>query len=273
MRWIKTLISGIVGTAFQLIQGVMFVLFGPRRVGTWERSVILYRLVKARIANRGRSASSFGEQLVIVEAILRIPQEKAGAIAEFGCYKGISTVVISIAAKSVDRRVIVFDSFEGLPEPEGTVHHIVGGSKLAYQKGAYTGTLEEVRSVVTKDGEVGQVEFVRGFFSDTLPRRPAGEKYALIFEDADLVQSVRDILEHAWPRLQEGCVFFCHEALDLEVAKLFYDDAYWLRTHGQKSPGLAGVGMGLPLNWGKFGAESVSARLGSSLAAIIKPFR
>jgi hypothetical protein len=49
--------------------------------------------------------------------------------------------------------------------------------------------------VVSKYGEVEQVEFVRGFFCDTLTRRPPEEKYVLIFEDADLVESVHDILK------------------------------------------------------------------------------
>lgn len=92
----------------------------------------------------------------------------------------------------------------------------------------------------------------------------------MIFEDADLVESVRDILEHAWPKLQEGCIFFCHEARDLEVAKLFFDDAYWLRLHGRKAPGLAGVGWGLPVGWGKWGSQEIWVRCGSSLAVTIK---
>jgi O-methyltransferase len=271
MRWIKTVISGSIGFAVHLLQGLTFVFLGSRRVGTWTRLAVLRRIVKARRANKGRSASSFGEQLVLVDAILCIPPDKPGVVAEFGCFKGLSTVAISIAAKCVGRQVVVFDSFEGLPEPEDAVHQMVSGSEVKYERGAYAGSLDEVRSVVSKYGEMGQVEFVRGFFCDTLPRRPAGETYVLIFEDADLVQSVRDVLQHAWPRLQGGCVFFSHEALDLEVAKLFFDDAYWLKTNGQKSPGLAGVGLGLPLNWGKWGTESISSRLGSSLAAITKP--
>lgn len=270
MRKIKAIISKTIEQIVKILQALVFILFGSRQVGCTTRAKVVLRISKARRKNQGLSSSTFGEQLVLAGAILNIPPDKQGFVAEFGCYKGISTVALSIAAKYAGRRVVVFDSFEGLPEPKETVQQIISGAEINYPKGAYAGTLEEVRSVVSQYGEVEQVEFVRGFFCDTLTGRPPGEKYVLIFEDADLVESVRDILKHAWPRLQDGCIFFCHEALDLEVAKLFFDDAYWLRLHGQRAPGLAGVGMGLPIDWGKWGTQEISARCGSSLAAAIK---
>lgn len=270
MRKIKTIISKTIEQTVKIFQALVFILFGSKRADCLTRANVVLRIFNTRRKNKGLSSSTFGEQLVLVDAILNIPPDKQGVVAEFGCFKGISTVAISIAAKYAGRRVVVFDSFEGLPEPKEIVHQMVSGAVIDYQKGAYAGTLEEVRSVVSKYGEVEQVEFVRGFFCDTLIIRPPEEKYVLIFEDADLIESVRDILEHAWPRLREGCIFFCHEALDLEVTKLFFNDAYWSKLHGQKSPGLAGVGMGLPIDWGKWGTQEISGRCGSSLAATIK---
>lgn len=171
--------------------------------------------------------------------------------------------------------MIVFDSFEGLPEPVEKVHSIASGKVVEYTKGAYSGTLEEVRSLVEQYGEIDQVEFVKGFFCHTLPARPADERYALVFEDADLVESVRDVLQHAWPRLEPECIFFSHEALDLEVAKLFFSDDFWLKAHGCEAPGLVGVGLGLPIDAGKsgtFGMRGFGIRgvCSSNLAGIIK---
>jgi hypothetical protein len=266
----KAAISKIVERLVKLLQALAFILVGPKSVGLGDRWTIARRIAAALRQHPGRSASTYGEQLYLVRAILNLPNERAGAIAEFGCFKGMSTVAISIAAKYACRRVLVFDSFEGLPADEEAVHQVVSGTKVNYKKGDYAGTLEEVRDVVTRCGEIGQVEFVRGYFCDTLPLRPADEKYALIFEDVDLISSVRDILQHAWQRLAKDGVFFCHEALDLEVAKLFFDDAYWQKLHQQKAPGLAGVGMGLPIDWGRWGNREVFARVGSCLAATTK---
>ena len=266
----KALISKTVERAVKFLQALAFICVGPKSVGLGGRWSIARRIAAALRQNPGRSASTYGEQLYLVRAILNLPTDRPGAIAEFGCFKGMSTVAISIAAKYANRRVLVFDSFEGLPADDEAVHQVVSGTVVNYKKGDYAGTLDEVKDVVTRYGEIGRVEFVRGYFCDTLPLRPAGEKYALIFEDADLLSSVRDILQHAWPRLAVGGVFFCHEALDLEVAKLFFDDAYWQKLHQQKAPGLAGVGMGLPIDWGRWGNREVFARCGSCLAATFK---
>jgi hypothetical protein len=216
--------------------------------------------------NPGRSASTLGEQMVLISSILEIPRDATGSIAEFGCYKGLSSVALSIAAKHAGRKLLIFDSFEGLPESKETISHIADDTQVVYKKGELAGSLGEVRGVIEKYGEISCVEFIKGYFCDSLPTRPADEKYALIFEDADLVESVRDVLQHAWPRLGDGRYFFSHESLDLEVVKLFYNDEWWTKTHGIKAPGLAGAGLGLPLDAGTWGSVKIPGLRGSCLA-------
>lgn len=231
-----------------LCQLAQFVRFGASSVHARKRILITCRLFRARIGLRKKSATSFGELLVLIDAILRIPQETSGDIAEFGCFKGMASTAMSIAAKHAGRRLLIFDSFEGLPEPKIEIHNLGTGQRLDYRKGDYAGTLNEVRAAIAKYGEIGCCEFVKGFYADTLPLRPKAESYAMIFEDADLVESVEDVLRHAWPRLADGAVFFCHEARDLEVVKLFYDDRHWQAMHGCPAPGLVGAGLGLPID-------------------------
>ncbi|HEY1660959.1 MAG TPA: TylF/MycF/NovP-related O-methyltransferase [Verrucomicrobiae bacterium] len=247
-----------------------FICRGSNAVGWMERLRISIRIQWALKNNKGRSASTLGEQLVLVNAIFEIPKSVPGAIAEFGCYKGLSSVALSIAAKHTGRKLIIFDSFEGLPEPVETISHIADTSKLIYKKGDLAGSLEEVRAVVEKYGELSGVEFVKGYFCDTLPKRPKDERYALIFEDADLVESVRDVLRYAWPKLEQGCFFFSHEALDLEVVKLFYSDQFWNSVHGTNAPGLAGAGLGLPIDEGQWGTLKIPGWHGSCLAYCLK---
>ncbi|MEI9959645.1 MAG: hypothetical protein WDM76_00535 [Limisphaerales bacterium] len=103
-----------------------------------------------------------------------------------------------------------------------------------------------------------------------MTKRPKEEKYALIFEDADLVESVKDVLRYAWPKLGVNCHFFSHEAVDLEVVKLFYSDTLWNEMHGTKAPGLAGAGLGLPIDLGQWGSVKIPDMRGSSLAYIKK---
>jgi O-methyltransferase len=56
------------------------------------------------------------EMLSLITTILTTPQKVPGCIVEAGCYKVGSTAKFCLAAKLAHRQLVVFDSFEGLPE-------------------------------------------------------------------------------------------------------------------------------------------------------------
>src|SRR3954465_4766363 len=68
-----------------------------------------------RNASQPGSASVFFEHVLVVTRLLQTPAPVQRAGAEFGCYKGFSTSSLSLACALTNRRLIVFDSFEGLP--------------------------------------------------------------------------------------------------------------------------------------------------------------
>ena len=242
-------------------------------LGIAARLSVGIRVLRVFLRLRQESATTFPEQLLLLSSILSLDPDAPGHVAEFGCYKGASSVVLSIAAKKTGRKLLVFDSFEGLPEPTETVRNVTTGNVLDYRKGMYSGSLMHVRGNIERLGEIAAVEFVKGFYSDTLPQRPADERYAFIFEDADLVSSVKDVLIHSWPRLNPGGLFFSHEALDLEVCALFFDAEFWQTHHQCPPPGLVGVGAGLPLNRGGFPDTRmcpITGNYGSCLAYVFK---
>jgi O-methyltransferase len=167
-------------------------------------------------------------------------------VAEFGCFKGMSTASLSLACALTGRRLVVFDSFQGLPAASERIFNF-DGNEISYKAGAYAGTLDEVRANVARFGDPSVCEFVPGFFADTLPQRREDERFVVIFEDADLPSSVRDVLRYAWPKLQNGCRFFSHEAPDREVVQLFFDRGWWRDHLDEDAPGIVGSGAGLPL--------------------------
>lgn len=245
----------------------------PSNYSAWRRLTLVLRITWAYINLRRQSASSVFEQLILVDAILKIDPKIEGDIAEFGCFKGASSAVLSIAANFVGRKLLIFDSFEGLPEVREEVRNIHSQNVINYRKGMYAGSLEVVKGNIARFGHLSCVEFIQGFYQKTLPIRPVREKYAFIFEDADLESSVKDVLRHAWPRLSEGCSFFCHEARDLEVCSIFFNDAFWAANFGSKAPGLVGAGMGLPIIPGGFDDPRIEVffgRFGSYLAYTCK---
>ena len=56
------------------------------------------------------------EIISFVNAVLGLSPELEGCIVEAGCFKGGSTAKFSLVAEKLGRPLIVFDSFQGLPE-------------------------------------------------------------------------------------------------------------------------------------------------------------
>jgi hypothetical protein len=198
-----------------------------------------------RNCRRPGIASVFWEHIQIATRLLQVPVEMEGMVAEFGCYKGLSSANLSLVCALTRRRLVVFDSFEGLPEPTETIRHLSGGDVVPYEQGDFCGTLDEVRQNVQRYGVLNVCEFVKGYFDETLPNLDVNKKFVLIFEDADLTDSVRTVLRNAWHKLQPNCTFFCHEARDREVVDIFFDKTWWADHIGEPAPGFIGSGCGM----------------------------
>lgn len=191
------------------------------------------------------SASGLLEQLFIITKLLNL--DVPGAVIECGTYKGASAVNLSLACELADRRLLIYDSFAGLPKPsEGDrTHSTIDGMTDDYEQGWWCGTLEEVKSNISRYGCIRRCSFVQGYFQDTLPQLK--EPVALAFCDVDLADSLRTCLQYLWPRLVEGGFFFTHEAIQREIFSIFNDDEWWHRNLGCEPPGLVGGGSGLGL--------------------------
>jgi hypothetical protein len=241
-----TRILEIARTAYVALPTILDFILGPcgREYGVGPVRKLDLFLQFLRNTNAPGAATMVGEHVTLAKALLSVPKQLEGCVAEFGCYKGLSTASLSLVCALTGRRLVVFDSFEGLPATNETIRHF-NGREIRYEGGLFAGTLAEVRANVTRYGDISVCEFVKGFFSATLPLRPP-EEYVMIFEDADLPSSVIDVLRHAWGRLQPGCRYFTHEARDREVVELFYHPALWQNPQ-DVAPGLVGAGLGLPL--------------------------
>jgi O-methyltransferase len=103
----------------------------------------------------------------------------------------------------VDRTVFLADSFQGLPEPDeekfpldkGDTHHKF--RELAV-------SLEEVQSRFKRYGLLdAQVQFLKGWFRDTLPSAPI-EKLAILRLDGDMYGSTVEIFHSLYHKLSPG---------------------------------------------------------------------
>jgi hypothetical protein len=221
-----------------------------------DKLILLTKMVRNNMCVL--SASNFISHILMAARVMNVPPSIPGVIVECGCYKGGSTVNLSLVAAACRRTLHVFDSFAGLPPPvsddEG---HLVIGEQVVhtYQAGAYAGTRAEVEANLRRYGALGVCELHEGFFDSTLPS--FAEPVIFAYLDVDLVDSEKTCLKHLWPLLIEGGYVYTDEAHHFEIASLFYDREWWRRELGLDAPGLVGGGngIGLFLQEGGFGSS------------------
>jgi len=130
----------------------------------WTKLKLLVKMM----GNNSRilSGSSFIEHIIMATTLLNTPKDIQGCVVECGTYKGVSATNMSLICGLVGRRFKVFDSFEGLPEPapQDAAHEVLDIHEVhAYQKGWWAGSLEEVRSNITRYGNINVCDFYKVF--------------------------------------------------------------------------------------------------------------
>jgi hypothetical protein len=193
-----------------------------------------------------------------------------GDLIETGVWRGGSTILMRgiLKARGITNRAVwVADSFEGFPTTaeQGASPQSFSSPELAAVRGYFQGareasepafhtsldhmmqgaSLEDVRDRFDRYGLLDdQVNFLRGWFSDTLPTAPI-ERLAVLRLDGDLYDSTYDALDALYPRLSVGgyiivddygwveeCRTAVHDYLDahrIQVAVQRVDDeaVYW----------------------------------------------
>jgi len=199
-----------------------------------------------RIDREVPTLTSATDGLFLAEAVLSLEAE--GDLVECGCFQGGSTAKLSLLAEVVGRRLLVFDSFGGLPQASGgesTDHDLRQTQTPHWQSGEYAGGLDVVKSNIDRFGALSVCRFHPGWFADTLTGANLPRPVALAFTDVDIVASVRDCLTALWPRLSEGGVFFSHDVTFFKVLRMFSDTVFWREVLGASPPIVFGAGFGI----------------------------
>ncbi len=201
--------------------------------------------------NEGRLWPCFGYTMVghrrlenvqrCVEEVLK--NKVPGDFIEAGIWRG-GTVIFMRALLKVhgvtDRTIWVADSFEGLPPPTSKTD----GSDLSgvdYLKVS----LEKVKSNFERfDLLDNQVQFLKGWFCDTLPKAPI-DQLAILRLDGDLYSSTMDSLRNLYHRVSPGGYVIvddyfawhgCRRAVDeflkennlnVDIQQVDWTGAYW----------------------------------------------
>jgi Macrocin-O-methyltransferase (TylF) len=127
-----------------------------------------------------------------------------GDIVECGTARGGSGAMMGLTLQSLgaDRKLWLFDTFEGLPEPSGDDPD----RELAeLYTGGFRGGYDEVQSLFERLQISSNTEMVKGLFQDTLTTADI-ESIAVLHLDGDWYDSVLVCLEHFYDRVSPGGV-------------------------------------------------------------------
>lgn len=134
-----------------------------------------------------------------------IEDEVAGDLIETGVWRGGVTILLRavLAAYDIgDRTVWAADSFEGLPVPDAE-RYPEDNVDWSHVKPLKVG-VDAVRANFDRYGLLDdQVQFLVGWFEDTLPGAPIGA-ISLLRLDGDLYQSTLDALDALYPKVSSG---------------------------------------------------------------------
>ena len=197
------------------------------------------------ISQRVNCPHTQGEILAFAKMMLLAPP---GVFVEAGCFKGGSTAKFSLIAQETGRELVVFDSFQGIPENAEPHEKDLSGHPVRFDAGSYAGSIDEVRANVARYGRIDRCRFVPGWFEETMPhfREPVAAAYL----DVDLASSTATCLCHLYPLIvPEGFLVSQDGHLPLVVDVL----REWQGRNGVEFHGLGTA----KLVWTAKGAEPV----------------
>ncbi|HJX91726.1 MAG TPA: TylF/MycF family methyltransferase [Pyrinomonadaceae bacterium] len=135
-----------------------------------------------------------------------ITDQVPGDFIETGVWRGGSCIFMRAILKAydiTDRTVWVADSFEGLPKPDSEAYPADLNDRH-FTFDVLRVSLPEVQDNFERYGLLDrQVQFLKGWFKDTLPTAPI-EKLAVLRLDGDMYESTWDALSNLYPRLSSG---------------------------------------------------------------------
>lgn len=175
------------------------------------------------LSNIGFSYSMMGrKRMDSLHACLDIVRSGnvAGDLMECGVWRGGGCIFMAgyLKAHGMEgRRVLVADSFEGLPKPS---HEKDAGLDLSKEEVPELAIAQETveKNFALYDLRDGNVVFLKGWFKDTLPKAPVGQ-LALLRLDGDLYESTMDTLTVLYDKVTEGGIVIVDDFNALSVCE------------------------------------------------------
>lgn len=167
------------------------------------------------------------------EKILEIAREKLeveGDFVEMGCYKGDTSLLLAEILQGSEKRLWIYDSFEGLPEKLAEDESEIGKN---FQAGELVVSKREVKERFLRAGLKLPV-IKKAWFSE-LNNSDLPEKIALAFLDGDFYESIKDSLKLVTPRTVKGGVIVVHDYNNPALPGVMKAVDEWLKGRNLKT--------------------------------------
>ena len=129
-----------------------------------------------------------------------------GDYVELGCYKGDTSLLLTEILKGSEKKLWIYDSFEGLPEKTDMDISEVGRD---FQKGVLAVTKHEVKKRFLRAGL--PVPIIRKAWFSDLRDLDLPSEIAFAFLDGDLYKSIKDSLRLIENKITPGGVIVVHD--------------------------------------------------------------
>jgi len=140
--------------------------------------------------------------LALAKDALLVP----GDFVELGCYKGDTSLLLADVLKGSDKKLWIYDSFEGLPEKSSADESVLGEN---FKGGELFVTKREVKERFLRAGL--PVPMIKKAWFKDLTGSDLPEQIAFAFLDGDFYESIKDSLKLVEPRIVDGGVLIVHD--------------------------------------------------------------
>ena len=143
------------------------------------------------------------------ERILELAQECldiSGDFVEMGCYKGDTSLLLAEIVKASEKKLWIYDSFEGLPEKKEADESVMG---VLFRGGELAVTKREVKQRFLRVNLPVPV-IKKAWFSE-LVENDLPEQIAFAFLDGDFYESIKDSIKLVAPKMSDGGVMVVHD--------------------------------------------------------------
>lgn len=152
----------------------------------------------------------------------------SGDIVELGCYVGTTALFMQrlLVEQKSDKRLYVYDSFEGLP-PKTAADASPAGEQ--FRAGALRATKADLIKHFKQAG-LPLPTIHKGWFADIMPGQ-LPDMISFAFLDGDFYESIRQSLQLIWPRLAPGALVVVDDYQSQALPGARRAVEAWLKTH------------------------------------------